>query len=159
MSATPAPLPGAAPGGGGRGAPWMSSAYYARTFFTYESDTIATLNAGNSITQTFNIAGDSDFFWTKFAAFALVGGTATTRLNDQLPAVLVTIINTTSGRQYSSNPVPLPNIAGTGPLPFIIPMITLWEKKSTIQITLQNEGNANYSNIQLSFHGIKAFTK
>jgi len=146
------------PGGGGRGAPWMSSAYYARTFFTYESDIAASLAAGASVTQSFNIAGDSDFFWTKFAAFALVGGTATTRSADQLPAVLMTLVNTTTGRQYSSNPVPLPNMAGTGPLPFIIPMITLWEKKSTIQITLQNEGNAAYSNLHLSFHGIKAFT-
>jgi hypothetical protein len=156
MSANAAP--GAMMPPGARGAPWMSGRYYARTFFTYESDTIASLAAGASVTQTFNIAGDSDFFWTKFAAFALVGGVATSRSADQLPAVLLTLINTTTGRQYMSNPVPLPNMAGNGQLPFIIPMITLWEKKSTIQITLQNEGNAAYSNLQLSFLGIKAFT-
>lgn len=140
------------------GSPWNSSLYVARTYFVYESDTTATLNAGTGVPLTFNIAGDSDFFWTKFTAFALVGSTATTRSADQLPAVTALVTNTTTGRSYSSSAVPLPNQAGTAQFPFILPQITLWPKKSTIQIQLQNVGNANYTNIFLSFMGIKAFT-
>jgi hypothetical protein len=139
--------------------PWDNSYYASRNFFTYESDILAALNAAAAAQQSFNIAGDSDFFWTKFSAFALVGGAATVRNADQLPAVTILITNTTTGRQYSSSAVPLPNIAGTGELPFILPQITMWQQKSTIQINLNNVGNVNYSNLYLSFHGIKAFPR
>lgn len=138
-------------------APWGSAKYAAKTFFTYESDIVSALAPASPAVLTFNIAGDSDFFWTKFSAFALVGGAATTISTDNLPAVTMLLINTTTGRQYSSSAVPLPNMAGNGRFPFILPQVTLWEKKSTIQVQLQNIGNATYSNLQLSFLGIKAF--
>lgn len=137
--------------------PWNNSAYASRNYFIYESDILVALNAGASQNLTFNIAGDSDFFWTKFSAFATVGGAATLRGQDQLPYVVMLLVNTTTGRQYSSSAVPLPNMAGTGTLPFILPQITMWQRKSTIQVQLQNVGNANYSALNLSFHGIKAF--
>jgi hypothetical protein len=146
------------PAGNGNRGPWSNPKYVMRTFFTYESDTTATLAPAGVATLTFNIAGDSDFFWTKFTNFALVGGVATTKGNDQLAAVTMLLINTTTGRQYSSSAVPLPNMSGDGRFPFILPMVTLWEKKSTIQVQLQNVGNASYTNLYLSFLGIKAFT-
>ena len=137
--------------------PWNNAMYASRNFFTYESDILATLNAAAGANLTFNIAGDSDFFWTKFSAFALVGGAATTNGLIQVPAVTMLLVNTTTGRQYSSSAVPIPNMAGTGSLPFILPQITMWQRKSTIQVQLQNVGNANYTNLYLSFMGIKAF--
>lgn len=143
--------------GPGPGQPWNSAKYSFKTFFSYESDISSALNAAASQTLTFNIAGDSDFFWTKFQAFALVGGASTVRNADQLPAVTMLLTNTTTGRQYSTNPTPLPNVSGTGELPFILPQITLWEAKSTISIVLANIGNANYSNLYLTFSGIRAF--
>lgn len=148
------PQPQMTPAGG---APWMDARYGFRTFFSYEADIPVALNAAASQTLTFNIAGDSDFFWTKFEAFALVNGTATVRDADQLPAVTMLLTNTTTGRQYSSLPTPLPNVSGNGQLPFILPQVTLWEAKSTISIQLANIGNANYSNLMLTFSGIKAF--
>lgn len=155
-SANPIPLiPGSSMPQGA--SPWNNGAYASRNFFVYESDTLVALAPAAGANLTFNIAGDSDFFWTKFAAFALVGGAATVRNADQLPAVTILIVNTTTGRQYSSSASPLPNIAGTGNEPFILPQITMWQRKSTIQVQLQNVGNATYSNIYLSFMGIKAF--
>jgi hypothetical protein len=134
--------------------PWNNSKYTARVFFTYEADTTVALAAGAAAALTFNIAGDSDFFWTKFCAYALVGGA----IPDVVPAVTMLLINTTTGRQYSSSAVPLGNMAGNGRFPFILPQITLWERKSTIQIQLQNVGGVSaYSNLYLSFLGIKAF--
>ncbi len=141
-----------------QGPPWMAPKYMARSFFTYEADSAAAINAAASAILTFNIAGDSDFFWTKFAAFALVGGASTSYSLQLLPAVTMLLVNTTTGRQYSSSATPLPNMAGTGQFPFILPIVTLWQAKSTIQINLLNVGNANYSNLYLSFMGIKAFT-
>ena len=140
--------------------PWNDqSKYAAKTFFCYESDNVANLAPAAAVNLTFNIAGDSDFFWTKATVFALVGGAATTRDADQVPAATLLIVNTTTGRQYSSSAVPLPNYFGTALFPFILPQITLWEKKSTIQLQLTNVANATYSAIYLSFLGIKAFTK
>lgn len=137
--------------------PWNNTAYASRNYFVYEADITATLNAAAGANLTFNIAGDSDFFWTKFSVFATVGGVATLRNADQLPYVTMLLVNTTTGRQYSSSAVPLPNMAGTGSLPFILPQITMWQRKSTIQCQLQNVGNVNYTALNLSFHGIKAF--
>jgi hypothetical protein len=137
--------------------PWNDpSKYVASTFYVYEVDTPAGLDATTAAQLTFQIAQDSDFFWTKFCAFALVDGVATSRADDQLPAVTALIVNTTNGRQYSSNPVPLPNMAGNAQFPFILPLMTLWAAKSVIQINLFNEGDADYSNLQLSFIGVKA---
>lgn len=148
------PLPQMAQGG----SPWNASKYAARVFFTYESDNVAAFAPAAIVPLTFNIAGDSDFFWTKFACFALVGGAGTTYSAQIQPAVSMLLTNTTTGRQYSSSAVPLPNMAGTGQFPFILPQITLWQAKSTIQISLTNVGNATYSAVYLSFLGIKAFT-
>lgn len=140
--------------------PWNDQgSYVARSMYTYESDTTASLAAGASANLTFNIAGDSDFFWNKFAVWALVGGVATLRNAEQLAAVTILVTNTTTGRSYSSSATPLANVAGTGTLPFILPQITYWQAKSTIAIALQNVGNAAYSAIYLSFMGIKAFTR
>jgi hypothetical protein len=149
MSQAPNPA-GSMPQGS---SPWNNSVYTARNFFIYESDIIANLAGGASVTQSFNIAGDSDFFWTKFASYALVADTPP----DVVPAVSMLLTNTTTGRQYSSSATPLGNMSGNGRLPFILPQITMWQRKSTIQIQLQNIGNATYTNLCLSFLGIKAF--
>ena len=141
--------------------PWNNSKYGARVFFDYESDSLPVapngIAPGVSVQESFNIAGDSDFFWTKFAATAL-GTPANAATYTFAPAVSILITNTTTGRQYSSSSVPLPNLAGNGQFPFILPQITWWQAKSTIQIQLQNlSADVTYSNILLTFHGVKAF--
>ena len=146
---TPAPMPGTQPG-----APWNASRYKYRSFYVYEQDlTSAGFGAGDSNTASFNIAGDSDFFWTKLCAFCVAAGAF-----DGAPQVSLLVTNTTSGRQYSSTPVPLSNVSGLGQLPFILPMVTLLEAKSTLQVQLANTSGAiSYTLIALSFIGIKAF--
>jgi len=137
------------------------SQYVSRAFFVYEVDTVATIPlsvAAPTANLTFNVAKDSDFFWTKFGVHAVVGTDGTTVSAEQLAEVSITIQNTTTGRNYMSNPVPVASISGNGRLPFILPMVTLWESLSTIAITLQNTSdNTDYSAVKLSFIGIKAF--
>jgi hypothetical protein len=138
--------------------------YVASIAYTYETDTLANYASGiapaGEAVLTFNIANDSDFFWTLFAACAYVGADGFTEATQPIPGVNIMLVNTTTGRQYMSAPVPLANYSGNGRLPFVIPVSTLWEKQSTIQVTLTNvTDNTTYSNIQLSFHGIKAFTR
>lgn len=136
--------------------------YSARNYFAYEADSLpsypAGVGPGAAANLSFNIAGDSDFFWQKFTVVAF-GSPAVAASLTSVPAVSLLLTNTTTGRQYSSAAVPLSSMAGNGQFPFILPQITLWQKKSTIQIQLQNlSTDTTYSNIQLTFHGIKAFT-
>jgi len=146
------------------GAPWAAPQYKYRSFFVYEldfnSNAVDTdvLPSGGNVSSSFNIAGDSDFFLTKICVTA--APTSDTPVFGAVPAdVLATIINTTTGRQYMSAGVPLANIMGLGGLPFLLPQVTLWAAKSTIQVSLTGlPGSDGYEYIGLSFIGIKAFT-
>lgn len=136
----------------------MKIQYSSRTFFTYETDYDSALAPGASVELVFNTHGDSDFFWQKFAAFALVADAGTSRSADQVPALLVTVTNETTGRSYSNVPMSVPNTASNGQF---VPMMTVWPRKSTISVLVTNAngvGHTTYSEFQLSFLGTKAFT-
>lgn len=138
--------------------------YLFRSFYNYEADTLSTypngIAPGGQAIMSFNIAKDSDFFWTKFGVLATVASDGTSVSAEELPGVNLQLVNATNGRQYMNAPTPLPSMSGSGRLPFILPVPTLWEALTTIQITLQNvTDNKTYSNLQLSFLGIKAFLK
>lgn len=131
--------------------------YTAKNSFIY-LQAITTLAPGGSTTSSFNLDGDSDFFWSKLAAWAMVADDGTTNAIIEVPAVTIIITNTTSGRQYMNAGVPLNSIAGDAGLPFILPMDTYWPAKATIQVAYANvSDNKTYSDIFLSFIGIKAF--
>jgi len=134
--------------------------YQSRTFFTYESDYDASLAQEQTVELTFNTHGDSDFFWQKFAMFALVEGTATSRTGDQLPAIYMSVTNQTTGRVCFNAPVPVPNISWYGQF---LPRMTVWPRKSSILVRLTNfdigPSGTTYSQLQLSFLGTKAFPR
>ena len=135
----------------------QSVEYSAKNFFTYQV-VITALAPSASSTSSFTIDGDSDFFWSKMTAWAMVDDDGTDSGSIEVPAVTVLITNTTSGRNYSNAPVPLYSIAGNAGLPFILPIETFYAAKSTISIQFQNvSDNKTYSDVYLSFHGIKAF--
>jgi len=141
-----------------RGDPMPTRNYSAKNSFIYGL-TITTLAPGASTTGTFNVDGDSDFFWTKLAAWAMVADDGTTNNAIEVPAVTIIVVNTTSGRQYMNQGVPLNSMAGDAGLPFILPMETFWPAKTTIQVQYQNvSDNKTYSDLFLNFIGIKAFT-
>jgi hypothetical protein len=138
--------------------------YVASLTYVYEADTLPNYPAGIGPTAqavlTFNIANDSDFFWGLLGCYAAVASDGVLTSTQPVPGLNILLVNTTTGRQYMNNPVPLANLSGDGKLPFVLPSQTLWEKQSTIQITLTNTtDDTTYSNIQLSFIGIKAFTR
>lgn len=138
--------------------------YVASFMFVYEVDTLTNYPNGIAPAATANlsiqVANDSDFFWSLFNVYGVVDSAGVETSTEPLPGCTIQIQNSTTGRQYMSNPVPLPNLSGGGRLPFVLPIQTLWEKQSVIQITLVNQTtDTTYSNIQLSFIGIKAFTR
>jgi len=113
----------------------MAIRYQSKTLFTYEADFPNALSPGASTEFSFNTHGDSDFFWMKLGAFALVDGAATSRTLDELPAVALKVTNQTTGRIYMNAPVPLPNFAYYGQF---LPRMTVWPRKSSMLIELLN---------------------
>jgi hypothetical protein len=128
--------------------------YLKKDFFTYETflPEGSTLTAGNSTTSTFNVDGDSDFFWLKFAQYVAESNGVIA-----VPGVDIIITDTTSGRDLMNGQVPLSSIAGTGQLPFILPVERFMSAKSTIKVQYFNVGGEDITRMRLSFIGIKAF--
>jgi|SRR6185436_9699472 len=144
--------------GYGLGEPTLDDgAYLKKDFFTYPTFVAEnTTLAGNaSTTSTFNVDGDSDFFWTKFAYFAMDNDGAFVAS----PLVDIVVTDTTSGRDLMSSQVPLTSIGGTGQLPFILPVERFIAAKSTIKVSYYNVGAVTLSRLRLSFIGIKAFKR
>lgn len=133
-------------------------AYAAKNTYFYVTSIAASLAAAASTSSSFNIDGDSDFFWTKLNAYAQVASDGTTVSAQQLPGVTIVVTNTTTGRQYMNAATPLAAISGSGGLPFILPMETFFPAKATITVDYANitDGIA-YSQLYLVFVGIKAF--
>lgn len=136
--------------------------YEGQDYFTYAIGlaTGVSLAPGNSTTLTFNIDGESDFFWDKASVMAMAASDGTTYANALKPSIYVTIVDTNSQRPVMNNPTPIANIFGTGELPFILPIRKLFFSKATVKITLQNySDNSTYTQVDLSFIGIKAYLK
>lgn len=135
------------------------SLYKAKNSFTYVTpDLSASLAPAASTSFSFNIDGDADFFWTKLTAFANVANDGTSYSLQELPGITALITNNETGRNYSNGAVALPGYAGTAQLPFVLPMMTYWQAKSTLTISVTNvTDDTTYTRLQLQFHGIKAY--
>lgn len=134
--------------------------YVSKNAFTYGTSISAPLAPNASATSSFNIDGDSDFYWSKLAVHGVSGDDGTTYDAELLPEVNIIITNTTTGRQFMNQGIPVSSIAGNGRLPFILPMVTYFPAKSTIKIDYLNASdNQTFSDLYLSFIGIKAFLK
>jgi hypothetical protein len=138
--------------------PKMDNAkYMARDFFTVEMDATAAIAPGGQQNIVTTIDSDADFFWMKGCVFADVGGASTTYAANILPNCLVTITYGSTGRALSNAPVPVSSLFGTAQLPFILPAAKYFPARSLITFVVTNPGNATYSNVRFSLHGVKAF--
>jgi hypothetical protein len=124
--------------------------YFAKDFFTYEVDFTTAIAAGGSASASFTIQADSDFLWTK-ATYSQVSAAGT-----PIPSILIQ--DTGSGRNLSTQGVPVPNLFGTGSLPFILPRQRIFVARAVVNITILNLDGANAINkLYLSFIGEKGF--
>lgn len=134
--------------------------YVSKNWFTYDTAIPSSLAPAAATVSTFNIDGDSDFFLLKLACHAVSASDGTTVSAELLPEVNIIITNTTNGRRYMNQAVPVANICGSGKLPFILPMQTFFPNKSTIQVDYTNASdNTTYSALYLDFIGIKAYLR
>lgn len=138
------------------------NAYSGLQFFTYTASLPAgtTLAPAGSTTLTFNLDGESDFFWDKGAYYVDIASAAFTDSTRPVAGLLITITDTQSTQPLMNNPTPVSSVFGTGELPFVLPIRHIFSSKATVKLQLQNiTAGATYSRVDLSFIGIKAFLK
>lgn len=129
---------------------------YFEDLFIYEIDfsALAPAAQANGVIQ---IQADSDFKWIKSVYYADIAAAAFTLTTAPVPSVTVQITDGGTGRQITSNAVPVPSIFGRGELPFINPVPRVFRAKSSINITVANFDAAVTYNLRLSFIGTKVF--
>lgn len=114
---------------------------------------VTALAAGASAPASAQINSDSDFFAQKRMFWADVAGTPTAQ-----PLINLQVVDAASGKQLFSAPTPLYMVAGTGQLPFILPMVRRWDANSQIQGTFTNFSSATtYANVYLTFAGVRRY--
>lgn len=130
---------------------------FLEDFFVYEVDTVGGLAPNATAALNFQVQADSDFKWIKSAYVADIAAAAYDDSTRPIPNVTVLITDTGSGRQLMSVAAPIPNLFGTGQLPFIMPVPRIFKARSSVAVTLANYDAAVTYNIRLSFIGTKLF--
>lgn len=133
--------------------------YIARDYFTYELVSTTALAPGASQPLTVTIDSDGDFFWTKGCVYADIGNASFTDSTRPIPSLTVLITDGTTQRNMSNVPVAVNNLFGSAQLPFILPVAKYFAGRSLITLTIANIGNATYSSIRFSLHGVKAYLR
>ena len=128
--------------------------------YSYSSEVI-NLGASDNANDSINIQADSDFIIHKLTFFAIDNGQATAAQQTDstriIPPVLVQITDQGSGRQIFQDAMPIPNIFGTGSLPFILPSPRRVASNSVLAINYTNLSTTVAYDIYLSFIGIKVY--
>lgn len=123
--------------------------------FTYVSR-ITTLAPGATASDTINIQADSEFNWVKTAFYASISNAGQTESSKVIPNVTVSITDTGSGRNYQDKAVNLQCMAGSEGLPYVNPIVNVFNPKATVVITYtNNSGSDTYSEISLALQGFK----
>lgn len=139
-----------------------------RDFYVYEASTTPGTPIPVSATQTdtIQIEADSNFVLQKLAyhcqapAATALAASAIGLVESQriIPPVAIQLVDTGSGRQLTSAPIPIPSLFGNGMLPFILPNPRLFMRNSTIQVTFTNLDATNVYTVRLAFMGYKTYS-
>jgi hypothetical protein len=119
--------------------------------FEYTSDLLPLV--GSSTTPVLvNIQNDSDFLILATIGKVYTGAGAV----QADPDLMLTFLDTGTGRQLMSGPLHFGNCVGSAQLPYIWPEPKLMRGGATLQVTMTNNVAANRY-VYLSFHGYKVF--
>lgn len=130
-------------------APWIIAR--AKDLFFQPLD--FTIAAGATATQSFQVDSDSDWFMASMNALVFDAAALTTVV---VAPVLVSIIDTGSGRQLQRVPFHIGTVFGNGTLPGFVPYPKVIPRASTVQVSMQNAGAVNLR-IFANFGGFKIF--
>jgi hypothetical protein len=127
-----------------------------KDFYVYSNPiglSIAAATAGQP--PAIQIEADSDFSLMRIAAYAEAAGETFPYPGSQQPQLTLQLQDGSDSRNLFSSPVPLGLIAGTGQLPFVLPIYRLFNANGTINLFLFNYGAVQYNNIVIALIGVK----
>lgn len=134
----------------------LTQLFGVRDFFIYELD-FSGIAPGQTQTNSFTVQADSNFLWQEGCFFADVAAAGQTNNSRVLPLCTFVILDTASGRQLSSNPVPVVSQFGYGSEPYTLPSPRFFRANSQVTVNLTNYDAAQTYNLKLSFIGTKFF--
>ena len=111
------------------------------------------LVGGTTVSVTIPIQSDSDFLWmgTSLTVFTAAN------VLDAAPDLVFSVIDSGSGRQLQSAPMPVLGNTGTGQWPFTLPEPKLFVGNGSIQVTVTDRSAVNKAQVDFSFLGYKIF--
>ncbi|MCP4902920.1 MAG: hypothetical protein GY906_38650 [bacterium] len=124
-----------------------------KDYFVYGAEFLP-LAAGATTSFNINIQADSSFLFMKLTGVAT--DVANTTFFDSVP-VLLTFLDTASGRQSQSLAIHWNTVVGDGREGFELPYPKYISPTSTFAVQAQNLDAANAFNLRLSLQGFKVF--
>lgn len=130
----------------------------ARRQFYVHDLSVEGLAPGANASDSINIDVSSAFVLQKLTYFASLGdGSTVTDSTRVIPYVTLQLIDTGSSRQLFAAPLPIPLIAGTGEIPFILPVQQVFNPGSVLSASFKNLSDSETYNIYLALIGARAF--
>ena len=124
--------------------------------FTYESH-VETLNNNSTQNDVIQIQADADFKLMATTYVATNDNGEPIDFTLASPTVNVLLTDTGNGRQLMEAPIAIPELFGTGQLPFIWPVPKIFAARSTLQVQYIEFGGFSWQYIQLAFIGVKLY--
>lgn len=134
----------------------LTALFGVRDFYIYEQD-FSNLASGTTASASFTVQTDSNFLWQYGCMFADIAAAVETDSTRVLPLVTVLITDTSSGRQLSSQPVPIASQFGTATDPFELPTPRFFRANTQVTVTVTNFSAATTYNLRMQFIGTKFF--
>lgn len=130
--------------------------------YQYEVDALPVLVSAAVQQFSTDVQQDSYFFCTELATLvtthasppALLWGSGFT--NNAPSQLLIQVVDTATGNTLQNAPVPMDNIAGSGPFPETEYFPYLFPPAGKIQVNLTNLNNAQMD-VRMTFKGIRIF--
>lgn len=132
-------------------------AQYVEDWFVFGINAL-NMAPGANVNANIQIQADSDFKLIKLSVFSDIALAAQLSGTLVIPLVTVQIVDTGSGRQLFSQPIPIPALFGSGMLPHILPVPRIFKARTNIALQFANYDAAATYNIRMAFEGSKIFS-
>lgn len=121
--------------------------------YTIDGDAL-TANITATAAQSFitQMQGDADFVMTATSGFGRAQGSTALLVN---AAILVQILDQSSGRTFFDQPTPLPFIAGQMGFPYLLPGPRVIKARSSLKTTAISCQVQTFTGFYLTFHGAR----
>ena len=124
-----------------------------KSYYTYDF-IFASVASGANASAQIQIQSDSNFLVQAMSFFCW---DLTANAQILAPYTTIQITLQSSGTTFYDQPVPIPNVFGTGQFPFILPEMRNLPPNSAVSASLVNVYSANAQYYALTLHGKKVF--